>query len=454
MSQELSSTKRDGFSSRFGIIAAAAGSAVGLGNIWKFPYIVGENGGSAFILVYLIAILLVGMPVLLAEFIIGRRGQSNAVRSFKKIAPKTPWFGIGWMGIVAAFMILGFYTVIAGYTIHYFILTVTNGFAGMTSDQIANTYQAFSTSSVAPIVYTIIFILLSLAILFGGVKEGIEKYSKILMPGLVGIIILLVIRAVTLPGASEGIEFLLKPNFSELSMSAVLDALGHSFFSLSVGMGTMLTYGSYINKKENLAVTTASIAVADTVIALLAGLAIFPAVFAFGIDPTAGPGLVFITLPNVFLQMPGGTIFGALFFFLLFIAALTSVVSIFEVIIAYVTEELKFSRRKAMGLTAITVVFISSLCALSNTPDSSLIFAGKSLFDWMDVLTANVLLPIGGLLIIIFLGFIFKRDQLEDELKQGSKSIKTTMAYITITKYIAPVAIAIVFLFGLGIFNF
>lgn len=449
MSQELSSTKRDGFSSRFGIIAAAAGSAVGLGNIWKFPYIVGENGGSAFILVYLIAILLVGMPVLLAEFIIGRRGQSNAVRSFKKIAPKTPWFGIGWMGIVAAFMILGFYTVIAGYTIHYFILTVTNGFAGMTSDQIANTYQAFSTSSVAPIVYTIIFILLSLAILFGGVKEGIEKYSKILMPGLVGIIILLVIRAVTLPGASEGIEFLLKPNFSELSMSAVLDALGHSFFSLSVGMGTMLTYGSYINKKENLAVTTASIAVADTVIALLAGLAIFPAVFAFGIDPTAGPGLVFITLPNVFLQMPGGTIFGALFFFLLFIAALTSVVSIFEVIIAYVTEELKFSRRKAMGLTAITVVFISSLCALSNTPDSSLIFAGKSLFDWMDVLTANVLLPIGGLLIMIFLGFIMKKSDIEDELQQGSKSIKNTMAYITVTKFVAPVAIAIVFLTGI-----
>lgn len=449
MSQELSSTKRDGFSSRFGIIAAAAGSAVGLGNIWKFPYIVGENGGSAFILVYLIAILLVGMPVLLAEFIIGRRGQSNAVRSFKKIAPKTPWFGIGWMGIVAAFMILGFYTVIAGYTIHYFILTVTNGFAGMTSDQIANTYQAFSTSSVAPIVYTIIFILLSLAILFGGVKEGIEKYSKILMPGLVGIIILLVIRAVTLPGASEGIEFLLKPNFSELSMSAVLDALGHSFFSLSVGMGTMLTYGSYINKKENLAVTTASIAVADTVIALLAGLAIFPAVFAFGIDPTAGPGLVFITLPNVFLQMPGGTIFGALFFFLLFIAALTSVVSIFEVIIAYVTEELKFSRRKAMGLTAITVVFISSLCALSNTPDSSLIFAGKSLFDWMDVLTANVLLPIGGLLIMIFVGFIMKKSDIEDELQQGSKSIKNTMAYITVTKFVAPVAIAIVFLTGI-----
>lgn len=454
MSQQATSAKRDGFTSRFGIIAAAAGSAVGLGNIWKFPYIVGENGGSAFILVYLISILLVGMPVLLAEFLIGRRGQANAVRSFKKIAPGSKWSGIGWMGIVAAFMILGFYTVIAGYTIHYFILTISNSFAGMSSAQIANTFNEFQTSSTLPIIYTVIFILISLGILFGGVKDGIEKYSKVLMPGLVGIIVLLVIRAVTLPGASEGIEFLLKPNFSELSMPAVLDALGHSFFSLSVGMGTMLTYGSYISKKENLTATTVSIAAADTIIALLAGLAIFPAVFAFGIDPTAGPGLVFITLPNVFLQMPGGTIFGALFFFLLFIAALTSVVSIFEVIIAYVTEELKLTRPKAMTLTALTVVFISVLCAFSNTPDSSFTFFGTTLFDWMDKLSANILLPIGGLLIMIFIGFIMKRQDVEDELKQGSKSIKNTMLYLTITKYVAPIAIAIVFLYGLGIINF
>ena len=323
MSQQATTAKRDGFSSRFGVIAAAAGSAVGLGNIWKFPYIVGENGGSAFILVYLISILAVGIPVLLAEFIIGRRGQANAVRSFKKIAPNTKWSAIGWMGIISAFMILGFYTVIAGYTIHYFILTVTNSFAGMSAAQITDTFNNFSSSS-TPIIYTVIFIILSLAILFGGIKDGIEKYTKILMPGLVGIIALLVIRAITLPGAGEGIQFLLKPDFSELSMKAVLDALGHSFFSLSVGMGTMLTYGSYISKKENLTSVTFSIAAADTMIALLAGLAIFPAVFAFGIDPTAGPGLVFITLPNVFLQMPGGVIFGALFFLLLFIAALTS----------------------------------------------------------------------------------------------------------------------------------
>lgn len=453
MSQQATTAKRDGFSSRFGIIAAAAGSAVGLGNIWKFPYIVGENGGSAFILVYLISILAVGIPVLLAEFIIGRRGQANAVRSFKKLAPNTKWPAIGWMGIVAAFMILGFYTVIAGYTIHYFILTVTNSFAGMSSSDIAQTFNDFA-SSTTPIIYTIIFIILSLAILFGGVKDGIEKYSKVLMPGLLGIIILLVIRAVTLPGATEGIEFLLKPNFSELSMDAVLDALGHSFFSLSVGMGTMLTYGSYISKKENLTSTTFSIAAADTIIALLAGLAIFPAVFAFGIDPTAGPGLVFITLPNVFLQMTGGAIFGALFFFLLFIAALTSVVSIFEVIIAYVTEELKLNRQKAMGLTAVAVIIISTVCALSQTPGSSLVFNGHTLFDWMDLLTANVLLPIGGFLMMIFLGFIMKKSDLEDELQQGSKSIKNTMAYITITKFVAPVAIAIVFLTGIqALFN-
>ena len=453
MSQQATTAKRDGFSSRFGLIAAAAGSAVGLGNIWKFPYIVGENGGSAFILVYLISILAVGLPVLLAEFIIGRRGQANAVRSFKTIAPNTKWSGIGWMGIIAAFMILGFYTVIAGYTIHYFILTITNAFSGMSSAEIAQTFSDFSSGS-TQIIYTIIFIILSLAILFGGVKDGIEKYSKILMPGLVGIILLLVIRAVTLPGAGEGIEFLLKPDFSQLSMNAVLDALGHSFFSLSVGMGTMLTYGSYIGKKENLTSTAFSIGAADTIIALLAGLAIFPAVFAFGIDPTAGPGLVFITLPNVFLQMPGGAIFGALFFFLLFIAALTSVVSIFEVIIAYVTEELKVNRQKAMALTTVAVVIIATVCALSQTPNSSLIFNGHTLFDWMDLLSANVLLPIGGFLIMIFLGFIMKKSHLEDELKQGSKSIKNTMAYITITKFVAPVAIAIVFLTGIqALFN-
>ncbi len=269
------------------------------------------------------------------------------------------------------------------------------------------------------------------------------------MPGLVGIIILLVVRAITLPGAAEGLKFLFKPDFSEVSINSILDALGHSFFSLSVGMGTMLTYGSYISKKENLSTVTCSIAVADTMIALLAGVAIFPAVFAFGIDPTAGPGLVFITLPNVFLQMPGGNIFGALFFLLLFIAALTSVISIFEVIITYVTEELNVNRQKALKLTSIAVIIIAIFCSLSQTPNTTLSFNGNTLFDWMDLLSANVILPIGGLLIISFLGFIMKKDEVADELQQGACSIKTTMIYLTITKFIAPLAIAIVFLTGI-----
>ncbi|HAX73674.1 MAG TPA: sodium-dependent transporter [Firmicutes bacterium] len=450
MSQTVSSP-RDGFTSRFGIIAAAAGSAVGLGNIWKFPYIVGENGGSAFILVYLLCIALVGVPVLLSEFIIGRFGQANAVRSFKKAAPGKPWFGIGWMGIIAAFMILGFYTVIAGYTIHYFFLSVTNAFANMTSADITNTFNTFSSSTFLPIVYTLIFIALCLVIVLGGIKDGIEKYSKVLMPGLLGIIVLLVVRAITLPGAEAGIEFLLKPDFSALSASSILEALGHSFFSLSVGMGTMLTYGSYISKKENLTSTTFSIAAADTMIALLAGLAIFPAVFAFNIDPTAGPGLVFITLPNVFLQMQGGAIFGALFFFLLFIAALTSAVSIFEVIISYIIEELNFNRTKAILLAGLTIAFIGALASLSQTPDSTLSLFGLSLFDFMDAFTAKILLPLGGLFIIIFVGFFFNKQTLQEELQQGSKDIKKTMLFITITKFIAPVAIAIVFLYELGI---
>ena len=345
-------------------------------------------------------------------------------------------------------MILGFYTVIAGYTIHYFLLSLTNAFSGMSSEQITQTFHHFSSGH-TPIIYTIIFTLLAVVVLFGGIKDGIEKYTKILMPGLVGIIILLVVRAITLPGAAEGLKFLFKPDFSEVSINSILDALGHSFFSLSVGMGTMLTYGSYISKKENLSTVTCSIAVADTMIALLAGVAIFPAVFAFGIDPTSGPGLVFITLPNVFLQMPGGNIFGALFFLLLFIAALTSVISIFEVIITYVTEELNVNRQKALKLTSIAVIIIAIFCSLSQTPNTTLSFNGNTLFDWMDLLSANVILPIGGLLIISFLGFIMKKDEVADELQQGACSIKTTMIYLTITKFIAPLAIAIVFLTGI-----
>ena len=326
--------KRENFSGKLGIIAAAAGSAIGLGNIWKFPYITGVYGGSAFILVYLFCIALIGIPVMLSEFIVGRNAQKNAVGSFKKIAPGTPWFFTGFIGVIAAYVILSFYGIVAGWTLQYVFLAITNQFSGLTPDQIGGNFGAFISKPGLPIFWQVIFMAVTASVVIGGVKKGIERFSKILMPILLVIIIILVFRSVTLKGASKGLEFLLKPDFSKLTVPAILSALGHAFFSLSLGMGTMITYGSYIKKDENLGQTAIQVTIADTLIALLAGFAIFPAVFAFGIEPSAGPGLVFVTLPNVFNQMPFGAFFALLFFVLLAVAALTSSISILECVVA------------------------------------------------------------------------------------------------------------------------
>ncbi|HKJ78738.1 MAG TPA: sodium-dependent transporter, partial [Prolixibacteraceae bacterium] len=305
---------RDSFGSKFGVIAAAAGSAVGLGNIWKFPYITGVFGGGAFLFVYLGFILAIGLPIMLSEFIIGRSAGRNAFGSFKKLAPGSPWRFVGLLGVGAAFMILSFYSVIAGWSIEYIYLSVTNGFANKSPDELATLFSAFTESPLKPIFYQVIFMIMTSAIVMVGVKDGIEKNVKILMPLLVLIIIILDIRAVTLEGAMDGLTFLFHPDFSKLTAEGVLSALGHAFFSLSLGMGTLITYGSYIDKQNNLLTTAIEVTTADTVIALLAGIAIFPAVFAFGIEVDSGPGLVFITLPNVFQQMPGGVFFASLFF--------------------------------------------------------------------------------------------------------------------------------------------
>ncbi|MCG8685409.1 MAG: sodium-dependent transporter, partial [Desulfobacterales bacterium] len=324
-------SKRDSFSGKYGFIAAAAGSAIGLGNIWKFPYITGIYGGSAFIIVYLICILLIGLPIMLSEITVGRRAQKGIFGAYKTLAPGTPWFFSGYMGIAAAFLILSFYGVVAGWTMEYVVKAVTGTFSGKTPDEIGTMFGSFIGQPFKPLIWQLTFMALTCFIVIAGIKNGIEKYSKILMPILLAILLLLCIRSVTLEGASKGFEFLFSPDFSKLSGEAILAALGHAFFSLSLGMGTLITYGSYVKKTENIAPLAAHITIADTVIALLAGTAIFPAVFAFGITPSAGPGLVFVTLPNVFQQMPLGYIFCILFFFLLAIAALTSSISILEV---------------------------------------------------------------------------------------------------------------------------
>ena len=446
-------TKRDSFTGRIGIIAAVAGSAVGLGNIWKFPYITGVFGGGAFVLVYLLCIALIGLPIVLSEFIIGRKAQKNAIGSFKKLAPGTPWFVPGVMGVVAAFMILAFYGVVAGWTLEYLFKALINSFAGKNPADLEGMFGGFISKIAKPIFWQIIFMGLTGWIVLAGIKGGIEKASKLLMPVLLLIIVILDIRAITLPGASEGLAFLFKPDFSKLSAEGMLSALGHAFFSLSLGMGTLITYSSYMSKKENLATTAVQVTIADTGIALLAGVAIFPAVFAFGIAPGAGPGLVFITLPNVFQQMPGGYVFCVLFFLLLAVAALTSSISILEVVVAYFSEELKLARRAATIMATIAITIMGIPCSLSMGVMSKVQFMGKTFFDWLDFIASNILLPLGGLLIVAFVGWYLGREKAEAEVtNEGELKAGYLPLFMFLAKFVAPLVIAIVFLHGLGLF--
>jgi len=445
---------RDSFTSRFGVIAAAAGSAIGLGNIWRFPYVLGENGGGAFFLMYLFFIILIGIPLMLTEMTLGRSAQRNAYGTFKFLAPKTAWPIVGIMGVAAAFMILSFYSAVAGWTLEYTLQAVENSFGGKTPVELNSMYNDFVAGSFWPVVWMLIFLFLTAAIVVAGIRKGIEKYTKVLMPVLLVIIIVLDIRAITLPGAKEGLEFLFKPDFSKLSTNTVLEALGQAFFSLSLGMGTIITYGSYISRKERLLSTATSVSLADTLIAVLAGVAIFPAVFAFNIEPDAGPKLVFITLPNIFQQMPGGYYFALLFFVLLVIAALTSSISLLEVIVAYFTEELKISRKKATWLSGATVGVLGILSALSYGPLKDATLFGKTAFDLLDYVSSNILLPFGGLLITVFTGYALKKVVVKKGVEGESGREKLFKIYYFIIKFLAPVAIAFVFLNSLGILKF
>ncbi|WP_439182418.1 sodium-dependent transporter [Carboxylicivirga taeanensis] len=437
----MSSTSRDGFTNKFGVIAAAAGSAVGLGNIWRFPYVAGENGGGAFLLVYLLFILIIGLPVMLSELLIGRKAQKNVFGAFRTLAPDKPIFiSVGIMGVGAAFMILAFYAVVAGWTLEYAYLAVGNQLKGMDAAELSTFFNDFSSSTTGPLIWMAVFMVLTAGIVIGGVKNGIEKYTKVLMPLLLVIIIILCINALSLDGAEAGVAFLFKPDFSKVTGGVILEALGQAFFSLSIGMGVIATYGSYIQKKENLMFTALSVSFADTLIAVLAGVAIFPAVFAFGIDPSSGPGLVFETLPNVFNQMRGGYVFSIAFFLLLVIAALTSSVSLLEVVVAYFTEELKMKRKSATWLAGGSIAVLAVFCVISD-----------GVFEFFDWTSSNILLPLGGILIAIFVGWVLGKQKMREELEaHGGKVILVGFLNI-ILKVFAPLAIGFVFLRGLGL---
>ncbi|MCL2074551.1 MAG: sodium-dependent transporter [Marinilabiliaceae bacterium] len=439
---EKKSTKRDSFSGQFGIIAAAAGSAIGLGNIWRFPYVLGENGGAAFLLIYLSFVLILGVPLMISEFAIGRSAQKNAIGAFKTIAPDKPWFFIGIMGIGAAFFILSFYAVVSGWTLEYLFLSLKNQFVGKSPTEINDIYTNLTSGTWTSVVVIVIFLALTAIIVSSGIQKGIERYSKILMPMLLIIIVLLSIRSVTLDGASDGLKFLFSPDFGKITGKTMLSALGQSFFSLSLGMGVMITYGSYIKKKETFGKTAISISLTDTLIAVLAGIAIFPAVFAFGIEPGHGPGLVFVTLPSIFNQMAGGYFFSIIFFSLLVIAALTSAISLLEVVVAYFSEEMKIKRKVATWLTTAGMTLLAICCAKY-----------EALFTFFDYTSSNIMLPLGGLLIVIFAGWFWGLKHLRNELEANGKKIYYFKVFVFIIRFIAPIAIALVFLDSLGLIS-
>lgn len=443
---------RDSFGSKFGIIAAAAGSAIGLGNIWKFPYMAGQNGGAAFLFVYLFFTLAIGLPVMISEFGIGRRGQRNVFGSYKRLSPGTPWYLVGIMGVAAAFMILAFYSAVAGWTLEYIYKSITDSFSGKDPAELETMFRDFTGGSWRPIFWQLVFMFLTAWIIIAGVKGGIEKYTKILMPLLFVIIIILCVRSLTLPNSMEGLKFIFRPDFSKLTGKAVLDALGQAFFSLSLGMGTLITYGSYIRKKDNLAATAVEVSIADLVIAILAGIAIFPAVFSFGINPSEGPGLVFITLPNIFEQMPGGYFFSLIFFILLAVAALTSSISLLEVVVAYFSEEMKMTRLKATIIGSVAIFALGIFCSLSFGMIADFKIFGKNFFELLDFTSSNLLLPLGGLCIVMFVGWYLSKKDIRDELSNsGSLRALYFPVYLFIVRFIAPIAIAIVFIYGLGL---
>lgn len=451
---KLDPSQRDNFGSKLGILAAAAGSAIGLGNIWKFPYITGVYGGGAFLFVYLGFILAIGLPIMLSEFVIGRKSGSNPFGAFKILAPNTPWKYVGLMGVAAAFMILAFYGVIAGWSMEYVLKSLLNDFQGKSTEELTSIFTTFQESIFTPVLFQLLFMVATGAIVMVGIKKGIEKFAKILMPLLVLIIIILDIKALSLDGAEEGLRFLFYPDFSKLTGEGVLSALGHAFFTLSLGMGTIITYGSYISKKNNLIHTAIQVTVADTVIAVLAGIAIFPAVFAFGIEETSGPGLVFITLPNVFKLMPGGYYFAILFFILLSIAALTSSISILEVAVAYFSEELNMKRKNATILATVLISILGVFCSLSMGIIKEYTLFGLNFFDVLDWISANMLLPLGGLFIAIFTGWYLGRKKVKDEIMQGGYISDFYLnIFLFLVKILAPLAIAIVFLKGIGLIS-
>lgn len=448
----LREDKRGSFGTKIGVVLASAGSAIGLGNIWRFPYMTGQNGGAAFILVYLGCVFLLGLPVMLSEFTIGRRAHSNTMRAYLKLAPGTKWYLLGGMGVLAGFLILGYYSVVCGWTLEYLFQSAVGNMSGKEPEVFSTMFATFTSSPVRPLLWMVLFLLLTHFIVVRGIKKGIEKSSMIMMPMLFLIMFVLIGRTVTLPGAHEGLTYLFNPDFSKINSSVVLSALGQAFFSLSLGMGCLCTYASYFPDNTDMVKTGVEVTVLDTAVAILAGVIIFPAVFTFGIDPSSGPELVFVTLPNVFQNMVGGYIWAVLFYILLSLAALTSTISMHEVVTAFLQEEMKITRVKAAWVVTIGCIIIGTFCSLSFGLLGHVKVFGLDLFNLTDYISSKVMLPLGGMLISIFTGWVLDKNTLWEELSNHSTlRFHLFKVYVFIIRYVAPVIIGCIFLKEIGI---
>ncbi|CEG30424.1 sodium-dependent transporter [Peribacillus castrilensis] len=440
-------SKQDQWTSKLGFILAAAGSAIGLGAIWKLPYMTGENGGGVFFLLFIIFTLLIGAPILIAEFTIGRNAQKDAISAYKHIAPGKPWALIGYGGVVASIILLSFFSVVGGWIISYLARSFTGSLSNLTQEEYGNFFNTIISNPYETVIAQLLFMVFTIWVVQGGVSKGIEKANKYMMPSLFILFIILLIRSLTLDGAMEGVKFFLKPDFSALTGETILLALGQSFFALSVGVSVMVTYASYLSKKEDITKSAFSVVGLNIFISLLAGLVIFPAVFALGFSPSSGPGLVFVVLPAVFNEMALGGIFMFIFFILLLFATLTTAFSILEIVVAAMIKGDSAKRKKASWIAGITVFLIGIPSALSFGVLSDVKIFNLSIFDFADYLTSNIALPVGALFISLFIGYQMKRIEVQKEFETGADPGRSLFKlWHFLIRYIVPIMIILVFL--------
>jgi NSS family neurotransmitter:Na+ symporter len=447
---------RANFGSKLGVILATAGSAVGLGNVWRFPYMAGQNGGAAFILVYIGCVMFLGIPCMISEFIIGRHAQANTARAYQKLSNGTAWLLVGFLGVLTGFLITGYYAVVSGWCLQYIFASVVGQLNG-DPEYIKGYFQTFSQDPVKPVLWAIVMLLTTHYVISHGVEKGIERASKLLMPTLFILLLVIVAASCMLPGAGKGIEFLLKPDFMKVDKDVFLGALGQSFYSMSIAMGCLCTYASYFSRHTNLTSSAVQIGLIDCLVAILAGLMIFPAAFSVGVDADSGPSLIFITLPNVFNQAFSsisavGYVISLLFYGLLSLAALTSLISLHEVSTAFFSEELHISRKHGAWIVTVSCIVIGAFCSLSLGQSDSLQFFGKTLFNWFDFITGQIMLPAGGFLTCLFVGWYIPKKLVRDQYTNwGTLRGNFFQVYLFCVRFVCPICILLVFLHQFGV---